>query len=512
MLECLAYASYISNSNERERWSLHDEQVTLPKGVTVRGTHGASYVVETLLGKGGFGAVYVVRDRRVKSNRFALKELIGQDRLDRNCFLFEGELLKRLDHPALPHVYSVFENKKRQRMYMLMDYIQGRNLNDLRKEQPEQRFTLPVILAVLAPIVDALIYLHRQDPPIVHRDIKPGNIIVPIEGKGTMLVDFGTAKEYDNEATTSIVRQVTTGYAAPEQYMGGTNPRTDIYGLGATIYTLLSGQTPPDALVRATRSKGNDPLQAENLSLPAVPISIVKIIQRAMSLSSDDRFETMEEFWQQLQAHAPQQHEQVPTLAVSFNSRPLAAQVPGRKSAADVQDRRPAPGLRNFLVLLLALLALFLTTGAGIGFLLHAGDVPAAVQNHVSLSSPTAKTSATLTSGASIYPPLATSYTGTVGDLMTKENTNLLLTDIQQNRKDFHGSFQGLGMVGLFNGTITPAGQVKFTVKIYGGAMSLVFEGNIKIGGDIAGSFVVMDQQGQSTGEGGLWNVASSGS
>ncbi len=183
----------------------------------MRGAHGASYVVETLLGKGGFGAVYVVRDRRVKSKRYALKELIGQDKLDRDCFLFEGELLKRLDHPALPHVYGVFENKKLQHVYMLMDYIQGRNLNNLRKEQPEQRFALPAVLLMLAPVVDALVYLHRQDPPVVHLDIKPGNIIVPIDGNGTVLVDFGTAKEYDNEATTSIVRQVTTGYAAPEQ-------------------------------------------------------------------------------------------------------------------------------------------------------------------------------------------------------------------------------------------------------------------------------------------------------
>src|SRR5690348_8053918 len=194
-----------------------------PGGCDSKRPHGASYMVETLLGKGGFGAVYVVRDRRIRNKRFALKELIGQDKLDWECFLFEGELLKRLDHPALPHVYSVFEYKKCRRVYMLMDYVEGRNLNDLRKELPEQHFTLPVALAVLAPVVDALIYLHRQDPPVIHRDIKPGNIIVTAGG-GTKLVDFGTAKEYHSDATTSMVRQVTTGYAASEQYMGGTNP------------------------------------------------------------------------------------------------------------------------------------------------------------------------------------------------------------------------------------------------------------------------------------------------
>src|SRR5579859_6091347 len=231
-VDLCGYLVFATRNGGKERWSMHAEQATLPEGVTVRGAHGASYVVETLLGKGGFGAVYIVRDRRIRNKRFALKELIGQDKLDRECFLFEGELLKRLDHPALPHVYSVFEYQKCRRVYMLMDYVEGRNLNDLRKEQPEQRFTLPVALTVLAPVVDALIYLHQQDPPVIHRDIKPGNIIVAASGDGTKLVDFGAAKEYHSDATTSIVRQVTTGYAAPEQYMGGTNPRTDVYGLG----------------------------------------------------------------------------------------------------------------------------------------------------------------------------------------------------------------------------------------------------------------------------------------
>ncbi|HEU0001021.1 MAG TPA: serine/threonine-protein kinase [Ktedonobacteraceae bacterium] len=488
---------------------MREEQITLTQGVTVRGTRGASYVVETLLGKGGFGAVYVVRDRRVKSNRFALKELIGQDKLDRDCFLFEGKLLMRLDHPALPHVYGVFEYKKSQRVYMLMDYIQGRNLNELRKEQPEQRFTLPVALAVLAPIVDALIYLHHQDPPVVHRDIKPGNIIVPVEGNETMLVDFGTAKEYDNEATTSVVRQVTTGYAAPEQYMGGTNPRTDMYGLGATLYTLLSGQTPPDALVRATRSQGSDPLQLANVTLPAVPMSIVGIIQRAMSLNSDDRFETVEEFWQQLQAHAPQQQEQIPALSSNLISQLLPAQSPGSKPAALLQEHRSASRLRKPLVVLLALLALLLTAG----IMLHAASAPAAVQRNVSFTrNSTAKPSATQIAGVSIYPSLAVSYTGTVGDLMTNEKTNLLLTNIQQNQGHIHGSFRGLGLIGLFKGTITPSGKVQFTVQIYEGEMILAFDGNIKIGGDLAGSFAVLDQQGQHTGEAGIWNVASSDS
>ena len=490
---------------------MQQEQTTLPLGVTVRDTHGASYVVEGFLGKGGSGAVYVVRDRRVKNNLFALKELTGQDKLDRECFIFEGELLKRLDHQALPHVYSVFEHKKLQRMYMLMDYIQGRNLADLCQEQPEQRFAFPMILTLLAPIVDALIYLHSQDPPIVHRDIKPRNIIVSAEGHETMLVDFGAAKEYDTEATTTIIRQVTSGYAAPEQYMSGTNPRSDIYGLGATLYALLSGQTPPDALVRATRSQGADPLKSANLITSAVPIAAAQIIQRAMSLSSDDRFETVEEFWQQLQAHAPERQRLAPRISAS---RPLLphARNQGRTTAAGVQDQRPAR-LRKHPALLLVLLALLLMGALGTGLLLHAkGSDPVAslLQRNLPLSDPLEKSPPTLIPRASLYPAVAASYAGTIFDLMTQQKTPFFLTAIQQNGDGIHGSFQGLGLVGPFKGTVTSSGHVQFTVSIYAGEATLAFEGSIKIGGDMAGSFAAVAQDGQHTGEGGLWNVSSS--
>src|SRR5258708_26917079 len=146
----------LSAEFKNEKCSLQRAQTTLPLGVTVRETYGASYVVEGFLGKGGFGAVYVVRDRRIKSNLFALKELISQDKLDRECFIFEGELLKRLDRQGLPHVYSVFEHKKLQRVYMLMDYIRGQNLADLCQEQPENRFAFPLALTLLAPILHPL--------------------------------------------------------------------------------------------------------------------------------------------------------------------------------------------------------------------------------------------------------------------------------------------------------------------------------------------------------------------
>jgi len=214
---------------------MRELQTKFPKGKVVR----QRYIVEELLGTGGFGAVYRVRDRRVKTNLFALKELIEPNKYERESFGFECELLRRLDHPALPRVYRGFEDEKNNRLYMLMDYVDGINLEKLRQRQPEKRFALPQVLKMMAPIIAATAYLHAQNPPIIHRDIKPANIIVPTVGDGSVLVDFGIAKVYELESTTAAVRHCSPGYGAPEHYAQGTNTRTDIYSLAATLYDLV---------------------------------------------------------------------------------------------------------------------------------------------------------------------------------------------------------------------------------------------------------------------------------
>jgi eukaryotic-like serine/threonine-protein kinase len=153
------------------------------------------YLVESLLGKGGFGAVYRVRDLHVEQNLFALKEIIDSSKEELDRFTYEGELLRRLDHPSLPRVYRVFTDSINGRAYMLMDFIAGTELKILQQQQVEGRFPLPQALSIMAPIIDAVSYLHNQHPPIVHRDIKPANIIVPSNGSEAVLVDFGIAKE-----------------------------------------------------------------------------------------------------------------------------------------------------------------------------------------------------------------------------------------------------------------------------------------------------------------------------
>ncbi len=507
------------------------QQLTLPAGATVRDADGDRYITEGLLGIGGFGAVYLVRNKRNKDKLFALKEVIDPNQRDQERFMFESEVLKRLNHRALPCVYRVFEHEKLKRVYMLMNYVPGRNLEDLLEEQPDHRFSLPLTLAIMAPIVDALIYLHHQDPPIVHRDIKPANIIVPAKGEEAVLVDFGIAKEYVAEKTTTIIRHGSPGYAALEQYGMGTTPRTDIYALGATLYTLLTGTVPPDAITRITKLKREDLLTPIILLAPTLPLAVADAIQRAMSISSEDRYETVEEFWQVLTENASTEdapedqakiQAQIQALARRPASTPQLHPVP-EQELERIRFIPPAykhhvPYWKKRSTILITGITLLLIILAGISisfFELKNNKVisPHQTITHVATVTPTAHANpaaSTTPPATSIYPTIASSYAGRIGDLLSNETTVMRLSSVQQNQGNISGFFNGLGQVGTFKGTVTPSGNIHFTVKIYNGSSTLAFEGAIKIGGDMAGSFAVLNQNEQHTGESGVWNVAIS--
>ncbi len=500
------------------------EQMALPVGATIQHPDGERYVIESLLGKGGFGAVYLVRDRHIKERLFALKEIIDPNERDREHFIFEAEVLKRLNHRALPHVYKVFEYEKLKRVYMLMDYIEGQNLDILLREQPERHFSLPLVQAVMQPIVDALIHLHSQNPPIVHRDIKPSNIIVSTRGGEAVLVDFGLAKEYIEDNTTTIIRHGSPGYAAPEQYGSGTNPRTDIYGLGATFYTLLTGTIPVDAIARVMGSKGIDPLVPVHLVVPSVPWANAMAIEKAMSISSDDRFNSVEDFWRELNSDIQKQQMVSPLLT---SQAPAKLQVVPEQQLKHLKTSPPALHHQAqtaksrksafYFIVLAASLTIAIGT-ALVSFALQHNNTFSTAQRVTPTLSPSTSLSTVIhattppsnvTTGASAYPDISLSYAGTVLDLMNNEKTSLFLTQVHQNNGNIMGYFQGLGLAGPFTGAVTHTGHLQFTVAVSGGSSFLSFDGSIKIGGDITGTFEVLNQQRQFTGESGPWNASS---
>lgn len=271
----------------------------LSAGTIIRGRHNKAYIVERVLGQGGFSSVYLVRDHFSGQRRFALKELDMPEPQKQSHPTFEAEILMRLHHPSLPHIYEAFEDTSCRHTYLLMDYIAGKDLETLRKEQPHKRYPLILVIVLMNPIVEAISYLHAQTPPIVHRDIKPANIIVPDTGRDAFLVDFGLAKEYIQDKTTNILRCGTPGYAALEQYGQGTSLQTDLYGLAATIYTLLTGTIPPAAIMRSLRKQADDPLKRTSQLNPAIPTAIDKVLSRALSLQPEQRYASVDDFWQE---------------------------------------------------------------------------------------------------------------------------------------------------------------------------------------------------------------------
>jgi serine/threonine protein kinase len=252
------------------------------------------YLVMRLLGQGGMGAVYQATDRKF-GNAVALKETFYNDIQLRKAFSHEARLLNRLRHAALPVVTDYFAIGERQ--FLVMQYIPGKDLEQLlveRKERGQGVFLASQVLRWADQLLDALEYLHSQKPSIIHRDIKPQNLKLTPRGE-VILLDFGLAKGItsNHSQASQSIRGYTPNYASLEQIRGtGTDPRSDIYSIGATLYHLLTGEMPQDAMTRiaAMLMSQPDPLPPINDLNPEVPAAVSAVIERAMSPHPDQRY------------------------------------------------------------------------------------------------------------------------------------------------------------------------------------------------------------------------------
>ena len=307
---------------------MQEAQAPLPAGTVIQ----EHYIVESLLGKGDFGNVYLVRDQRDEQKLFALAELINPAEGEKYRFALEYVSLAPLDHRALPHVQYVFNDDKLSRAYVLMRYIEETNLEILRLQQPEKRFPSPQVMAIMTPVINAVAYLHGRHPPVFHRNIKPASIIVSRTVDAPVLAMLDICKEHDS--TTTPLHYFAPGYGATEQYSGKFSTRTDIYGLGATWYTLLTGIVPPDALYRSTQlSNGEiDPLKPIHEVMPDIPTLIAEAIQRAMSIDANDRFSSVEHFREVLASPVGQSWLEL-SRSMTSTSPPLSAPAPEQPAA-----------------------------------------------------------------------------------------------------------------------------------------------------------------------------------
>jgi len=276
----------------------------LKNGETLRGR----YKIRERIGQGGMGSIYLAEDTRLKGRLCALKEVEYERALPekirdeaRDQFLREATILARLDHPNLPKVSDFFSNGPRD--YLVMDYIPGDDLRTVLMDARRNKTFLneKEVLSWADQIASALSFLHIQEPPIVHRDIKPSNVKLMPHGL-IKLVDFGLVKILaPEEVTITIIQgQGTALYTPLEQYGGSdshTDIRSDIYAFGATLYHLLTNESPVDARKRFLHPESLVSLRQIN---SGVSQRTEKAVLWAMSLHPDERPHTINEFRQAL--------------------------------------------------------------------------------------------------------------------------------------------------------------------------------------------------------------------
>jgi serine/threonine protein kinase len=247
------------------------------------------YRIDLLLGQGGMGAVYRAWDWNLNM-QVAIKENLDASPRAYNQFSREAQILSRLHHPNLPRVTDYFFIPG-QGQYLVMDFAEGEDLQTMMARVgvlPESQ-----VLSWILQVCDGLSYLHNQPSPIIHRDIKPANIKVQPSGR-VMLVDFGIAKFYDPRLVTLRgARAITPGYSPPEQYgTGTTDARSDVYALGATMYHLLTGHTPPESVRRMVDSMS---MFAPHDLNPSISPAVEQAVLKAIAISTNDRFQTVDD-------------------------------------------------------------------------------------------------------------------------------------------------------------------------------------------------------------------------
>ncbi len=264
------------------------------------------YEIIQLIGKGGFGATYLARDRSIFNQLRAIKEI---PRIF--CDEKEDQFLSTLNHPSIPKLYDRFNVGKFH--YSVMEFIEGESLTErVRRNSGELPESIAIRLA--EGIGNVLSYIHSQK--IIHRDLKPDNIIIR-KDVSIALIDFGISKKLIyQQGTRQLARAASHFYAPPEQYRAGkghTDARSDIYAFGAILYFMLTGVEPADAL---TRDPAKDIMPLPRNLNPKISPKMEHIIIKAMKMQKSDRFRDVQEMLTSFMKNEPLRNESFLALEV----------------------------------------------------------------------------------------------------------------------------------------------------------------------------------------------------
>jgi serine/threonine-protein kinase len=239
------------------------------------------YRVERFVAGGGMGLVYIAQDQRLADRRCAIKEVI--DRFSNpeeraraiEYFHREADTLSQLKHPSIPAIFDRFGEGNCH--YLVMDYVEGTNLED---ELAATAGSVPesLVIEIARELSDVLIYLHGLHPPVIYRDMKPGNVILTPAGRA-VLIDFGIARIFTPQGKATLIG--TPGFAPPEQYTGHVDERSDVYGLAATLHYLLTGSDPE-------KQPPFSFLPVHSLKPDATPF-LAQAIDKALAYKPEDR-------------------------------------------------------------------------------------------------------------------------------------------------------------------------------------------------------------------------------
>lgn len=302
------------------------------------------YHIVRAIGQGGMSAVYAAFDRQLNTP-VAIKHFRNSDpalhaNLDR-----EAQILARLQHPSLPRVYDI--RREHDDAYLIMDLIEGETLGTLLTQRGSG-FDPATVVAWAATLAEPLSYLHQQTPPVIHRDIKPHNVMRTPTGK-LILLDFGLAKQWSTGQQSVIA--YTLPYASLEQIQGTNtlDQRSDVYGFGATLYHLLTNREPVDALTRASAQiyANPDPLPLPSSLNNAVTPALDRVLLDCLALRAHERPASIRDVVNLLQA-AQTATVTVPMMATTSAGQPtirVDAQLPDGVSYAPPRrfEPRPAP-------------------------------------------------------------------------------------------------------------------------------------------------------------------------
>lgn len=272
--------------------------------------NAGKYIIEKKIGEGGFGITYKATQKGL-NRAVCIKEYflaggcvrntqartvhlqgISDERYEkyRQAFVKEAQTLASLHHPNIVEVIDIFDENNTS--YMVMSFIEGRSLQDIVDSGGPLSY--PDAVNYMAQITNAVGYIHEHN--ILHRDIKPENIMITANYKA-ILIDFGSAREFEQDRTQMHTSMLTHGYAPPEQYTANSKKGsyTDIYALGATLYFILTGQVPLEAAARLTEEL----VEPKQLN-PSIPTEGNRTIMKAMKLKKEERYQLVQDFMNDL--------------------------------------------------------------------------------------------------------------------------------------------------------------------------------------------------------------------